>query len=50
MVHEEQMQFKAQQDKDGKLTIMCNKEIKPDGSVVMHAPSMQLIEEFNKNN
>lgn len=44
------IEFKAKKDKHGKLTIMCHKEVKPNGDIVMHAPSMQLIEEFNKKN
>lgn len=42
------MEFKARKDKHGKLTIMPNIEKKADGSIIVHAPSLQLIQEFNK--
>lgn len=44
------IEFKAKKDKHGRMTIMAHKEVKADGKVVMHVPSLQLIQEFNKNN
>lgn len=44
------IEFKARRDAQGNMSIMCHREVKPNGDVVMHAPSLKVIGEFMKKN